>query len=155
MENLKIRDKSVDVEIFALCDAATDSMGKLNILGAFDKIGAQQLPVVYPRSSVALRVRFDRIEQGMHRIRINIVDADGQAIMKAFDNEINVSFPGEVQSLCANLVLQINGLKFEKLGQYAIDLAIDGRHEKSLPLYVLKAAAPKPPQQPQEEGGSI
>ena len=135
----------MDVEIFALCDAATDSAGKLNILGAFDKIGAQKLPAVYPRCSVALRVRFDRIEQGTHRIKINVVEADGQPIMPAFDNEINVSFPGEVQSLCANLVLQINGLKFEKLGSYAIDLAIDGRHEKSLPVYVLKVKGKKPP----------
>jgi len=134
----------VDVEIFALCDAATDSAGKLNILGAFDKIGAPKLPVVYPRCSVALRIRFDRIEQGKHRIRINVVDADGQPIMAAFDNEINVAFPGEIQSLCANIVLQINGLKFEKLGQYAIDMAIDGRHEKSLPVYVLQMAKPKP-----------
>ena len=138
------RDINVDVEIFALCDAATDSAGKLNILGAFDKIGAQKLPVVYPRCSVALRIRFERIEQGMHRIRINVVDADGQPIMAAFDNEINVSFPGEIQSLCANIVLQINGLKFEKLGQYAIDMAIDGRHEKSLPVYVLQMVKPKP-----------
>ena len=136
----------MDVEIFALCDAATDSAGKLNILGAFDKIGAQKLPLVYPRCSVALRVRFDRIEQGLHRIRINVVDADGQPIMAAFDNEINVSFPGEVQSLCANIVLQINGLKFEKHGEYAIDMAIDGRHEKSLPVYVLRIAKPNQPQ---------
>jgi len=135
----------VDIEIFALCDAATDSAGKLNILGAFDKIGAKKLPAVYPRCSVALRVRFDRIEQGKHRIKINVVEADGQPIMPAFDNEINVSFPGEVQSLCANLVLQINGLKFEKLGSYAIDLAIDGRHEKSLPVYVLQVKENKPP----------
>ena len=136
----------MDVEIFALCDAATDAAGKLNILGAFDKIGAQDLPVVYPRCSVALRIRFDRIEHGIHRIRINIIDADGQSIMAPFDNEINISFPGEMQSLCANIVLQINGLKFEKLGQYAIDMAIDGRHEKSLPIYILKARKPRPPQ---------
>lgn len=139
----------MEIEIFALCDAATDWAGKFNILGAFDKVGAQQLPVVYPRCSIALRVRFDRIEQGMHRLRINVVDADGQPIMQAFDNEINVSFPGDVQSLCANVVLQINGLKFDKLGQYAIDLAIDGRHEKSLPVYVMQTQHPKlPPAEP-------
>lgn len=136
----------MDVEIFALCDAATDSAGKLNILGAFDKVGAQSLPVVYPRCSVALRIRFDRIEHGIHRIRINVVDADGQSIMSPFDNEINVTFPGEMQSLCANIVLQINGLKFEKLGEFAVDLAIDGRHEKSLPVYVLNAPKPRTPQ---------
>ena len=127
----------MEVEIFALCDAATDQAGKLNILGAFDRIGIRKLPVVYPHCAIALRIRFDRIEEGSHRVRINVVNADGQPLTPGFDSQFTVRFPPDGQSVCANLVLQINSLKFETPGQYAIDLAIDGRHDKSLPLYIL------------------
>jgi hypothetical protein len=54
----------VNVEVFALCDAATDSGGKLNVLGAFDSLQVGAYPTVYPHCAVAVRIRFRRIEQG-------------------------------------------------------------------------------------------
>jgi len=124
----------MDVEVFALCDAATDSGGKLNILGAFDRVNTQQFPAIHPHCAIALRVRFERIEEGDHRVAINFVNADGKSVMPSVDGKIGVTFPGDVHSVCANMVLNINGLKFESPGPYAIDLAMDGRHEKSLPV---------------------
>ena len=141
----------MEVEIFALCDAATDSVGKLNILGAFDRINSREFPAVYPHCSIALRVRFERIEEGNHRVCINLVDADGKSIIPGVDGNVGVHFPGEVQSVCANLVLNINGLKFEQPGQYAIDLAIDGRHEKSLPIHVVSVQRKTETQEPEAE----
>lgn len=128
----------MDVEVFALCDAATDYGGKLNMLGAFDRINARQFPVVHPYCSIALRVRFERIEEGDHRVRINFVDADGNSIISSVDGNIGVKFPRDVHSVCANMVLGINGMKFDRAGQYSIDLAIDGRHERSLPVNVVQ-----------------
>jgi hypothetical protein len=128
----------MDVEVFALCDAATDSGGKLNILGAFDRINGRQFPLTHPHCAIALRVRFDRIEEGAHRVKMNVVDEDGQAIVPGLDGNIAITFPGDVHSVCANVVLNINGLKFQKPGQYSIDLAMDGRHEKSLPINVVE-----------------
>jgi len=126
----------MDVEIFSLCDAATESAGKLNILGTFDRLITRQLPTTHPHCAVALRIRFDRIEEGGHRVKINLVNDDGQAVFPGLDGNISVKLPPEGQSVCANLILNINGLKFQKAGQYALDLAIDGRHEKSLPVFI-------------------
>ena len=39
-------------------------------------------------------------------------------------------------TLVANLVLNIHGLKFERYGMYRIDFAIDGNIKASLPLRV-------------------
>lgn len=128
----------MEIEIFSLCDAATDYGGKLNILGTFDRIGARQFPTAHPHCSVAVRMRFERIEEGEHRVRINIVDDDGKPIGPTIDGSIGVRFPADLSSLCANLVLNINGMKFDKPGSYSIDLAVDGRHEKSLPLNVVR-----------------
>ena len=36
----------MDIQIAILCDAATDTHGKLNILGTFDTIYTSQLPAV-------------------------------------------------------------------------------------------------------------
>jgi hypothetical protein len=40
--------------------------------------------------------------------------------------------------MATNMILNLQGLKFPGFGEYSIDLAIDGRHEASLPLYVRK-----------------
>jgi len=42
------------------------------------------------------------------------------------------------------MVLNINGLKIDRPGRYSVNLAIDNRHEKSLPLTVMHVE-PKPP----------
>src|SRR2546425_8734345 len=44
---------------------------KLNLLGAFDTIHAQQLPAVHPFCSVALRVTFGSGEEGPHKLQLN------------------------------------------------------------------------------------
>lgn len=135
----------MDVEVFALCDAATDTGGKLNLLGAFDRINARQFPLVHPHCAIALRVRFDSIEEGNHRVKISLIDADGNSVIPGIDGNIGIKFPDEVQSVCANMVLNMNGVKFEKPGQYSIELALDGRHEKSLPINVIEKAHPNGP----------
>lgn len=136
----------MNIEIFALCDAAADYGGKLNLLGTFDNLRSKKFPVAHPHCAVALRVRFEQIEEGAHPVRISIVDEDGKAIGPSVDGNIGVKFSANVHSVCANMVLNINGIQFEKPGRYSIDLAIDNRHEQSLPLTVLKVE-PEPQQQ--------
>lgn len=124
------------VEIFSLCDAATSDGGKLNILGAFDTIWTAKMPMVYPQCTIALRIRFDVIERGEHKVTVNFVDSDGKHIIPPADGSITVSFLDEQRSAAANLILNMQQVKFEKFGEYSIDLAIDGRVEGSLPLLV-------------------
>ena len=126
------------VEVFSLCDAATvDAGSKLNILGAFDTIWAKTVPVVYPHFAIALRVRFESIEQGEHKVVFNFVDCDGKHILPAASGVINVSFQPEQRSASANSILNVSMVKLESYGEYAIDVAIDGRKEASLPLFVM------------------
>jgi len=126
------------IEVFSLCDAATADMGKLNILGAFDTIWATNIPAVHPQCALALRIRFERIERGEHRIIVNFVDLDGRHIIPSANGTININFPEEQRSGSANLILNIQMLRLERYGEYSIDLAIDGRRETSLPLFVMQ-----------------
>ena len=126
----------MEIETFLLCDAATDQMGKLNVLGAFDTINAAKLPVVWPHCAVTLRVRFSRIEEGGHKVRIGFMDEDGKPVLPPLEGSVDVRFRPGAQTVSVNLVLNINRLKLEGGGEYSIDLAVDGRQERSLPLYV-------------------
>jgi len=87
------------VEIFTLCDAATsDSGGKLNILGSFDRINARETPVTHPLCALAIKLRFERLEEGQKRIRISFVDSDGTAVMPTLDAATQVMFPPDESS---------------------------------------------------------
>lgn len=124
------------IEVFALCDAATDYFGKLNMLGAFDSIWVKHMPAQHPHCAVALRIRFNPIEEGEHKLKINVVDADGQLLMPSMEGNLTIKMPPKSDSVVANVVLNIQGLKFAKFGNYSIDLAVDGRQEAALPLQV-------------------
>ncbi|MBI5408072.1 MAG: hypothetical protein HZA14_01750 [Nitrospirae bacterium] len=125
------------IELFVLCDAATDYQGKLNVLGTFDTIWAKKMPAVHPQCAIALRIRFMKMEEGAHAVKINIVDEDGKGVVPPLEAGVNIRFKDTpLTSLAANMIFNLQGLKFPKQGEYAVDLAIDGRHEASLPLYI-------------------
>ena len=124
------------VEMFLLCDAATQAGGKLNVLGGFDTIFAREMPTTHPHCAVVLRTRFSRVEVGKHVIRINFVDEDGNEVLPKLEAQLEVRLDNGNDSVAANLILDINRLKLPQYGRYAIDLAIDGRHEASIPLLV-------------------
>lgn len=125
------------VEIFTLCDAATiDAGGKLNILGSFDRLNATQAPVIHPQCALAIKLRFERVEGGQKRIRIAFVDSDGKSVMPTLDATTDVQFQTEDSTATTSLALVIQHLNLPKFAEYAIDLAVDDRHEASIPLFV-------------------
>lgn len=124
----------MNLEIFALCDAATVAGGKLNILGAFDSVFANQAPGTHAQCAVAMRLRFSRLEEGEHRLKLTIVDADGKAIMNPLEGATVVKFSGDEESTVANFIINIQQLKLSQFGAYSINLALDDRHVAALPL---------------------
>ena len=125
------------VEIFTLCDAATnDAGGKLNILGSFDRLMARQEPISHPQCALAIKLRFERVEEGQKRLRIALVDSDGKSVMPTIDAATQVNFTDESPTATASVVLNIQQLKLPHFGEYAIHLAVDERHEASIPLFV-------------------
>ena len=124
------------VEIFTLCDAATDSGGKLNILGSFDHIWANNIPATHPLCAIAARIRFARIEEGNHKLKVTFADVDGKLVLPGLEASLAIRFGPDAPTIATNVVLCIQKIKLETFGEYTIDLAIDGRHEGSIPLYV-------------------
>lgn len=128
----------MNIEIFALCDAAADYQGRLSILGVFDTIFAAQLPAIHPFCSVALRMRFDRIEHGAHQLRLGIVNQDGNEVTPELEGAFTVEMPRNEQVASVNLVLNLAQLRFSNYGEYEIKLAIDQNQKDSLSFWVKK-----------------
>ncbi len=126
----------MQIEIFALCDAATADLGKLSMLGAFDTVWVTKIPAVHSQCTIALRTRFERIERGEHKFVVHFIDADGKNVIPPAQGAITMNFSEDQGSGPANLILNIQGLKLDRLGEYSIDLAIDGQQKASLPLFV-------------------
>ena len=139
----------MDIQVAVLCDAATDNNGKLNILGTFDTIFTGQLPAIHPQCSIALRMMFNKVEEGQHKVRLNFVDEDGKSLMqKPIEQQVDVQVPEDTIFLSRNFIVNIQNLRFEKEGLYSIDIAVDGRQEGSIPLLV--RVPPKPAAAEQE-----
>lgn len=131
------------IEVFALCDAATDSQGKLNILGTFDQIYSAKMPVVHPACAIALRIRFDKMEEGIHKINLQFVNPDGKPVFQPMEGEVNPKMGEDVGSVAVNLILNFHNVKFDVYADYQINLAVDDVSRATLPLRVRPLPSPR------------
>lgn len=130
------------IEIFSLCDAATDNQGKLNILGTFDQIYAAKMPVVHPACAIAMRLRFDKMEEGIHRVNLELVNPDGIPVFRPMAGEVNPRMAEDVESVAVNLILNFQHIKFDEYADYQINLTIDDVGMAVLPLRVREMPRP-------------
>ncbi len=128
----------MNIEIFTLCDAATVSGGKLNILGCFDTIGARAFPCQHPMCALAARMRFDVGEEGAHSFEFHFCDPDMRPVMKPVKQSISVEIPNE-RSQLHHHIWNILGFELKEPGEYYFELKVDGESRSRVPLYVLQA----------------
>lgn len=130
------------IEIAALCDAATEQAGRLNLLGAFDQLQANQFPFVLPACTIVFRIRFNRAETGEQKLKLNFKNAEGQKILPEMEASLPIKLREGEDSRVGNLILNVHGIKFEGPGYYSVDLAFNGAHVISLPVQIFGPAAP-------------
>ena len=122
-------------EVFVMCDGANDSHGKLNILGAFDMIVAGEFPFVHSHCTIALRLRYDHKDGQESMIRLVLQNAAGDAVLTSIDTTVKRAASAN-PTASANLIVNINALRFEKPDDYSIMLQVDGMPAAIIPLYV-------------------
>jgi hypothetical protein len=143
----------MNVDVFTLCDFAQNTPGnKMNIVGTFNRIFARQIPAVHPLCALAVLMRFQQIEQGTKNIRVSIIDSDGRPVVPILEAQLNVQISPNESDASVPLAVVIQQISLPRYGEYSVDLAVDGRQEASIPLYVLQAPLPQqmppPPTQP-------
>src|SRR5450755_2212239 len=95
----------MQLEIFTLCDAATEHAGKLNIIGTFDALRALEAPIAHPQCAIAGRLRFEQIEEGNHRVSLTFADEDGNIVMPKFDSTLAVHFGPGLRTVTSHFVM--------------------------------------------------
>ena len=139
----------MDIQIATLCDFAADYNGKMVVSGTIDVLAAPALPIVQPHCCLALRLCITPEDNGAHKFTVNIIDGDGKSIdaKMPIKADMPVDLPEDVPFLHRNLILNLQGLKFNEVGVYFIDVSIDGDVIQRLPLRIIKVNA-KNNQQP-------
>ncbi len=131
----------MDIQAALLCDYAADYQGKLCVQGAFDTLYARQFPVLHPACALALRLCFEMEDSGDHKLGISITDEDGVALDKErmpIVGELKVALPEGVSFFTRNLIMNFQGLKFEKDGVYSVDVTLDGELVSRTPVRLVK-----------------
>ncbi|MFA6546256.1 MAG: hypothetical protein WCS99_17690 [Limisphaerales bacterium] len=134
----------MDVQIASLCDSAADYGGKLCLIGAFDTILVRQFPALHPFCSVALRIVFRDTDEGKHLLRVKLIDDDGQSLLPNIETTLDIRLPENQFFASVNLVFNLQGMRFNKPGQYSTDITLDEKMIARIPLQILVM----PPEQP-------
>jgi len=125
----------MNVELFTLCDAATVSGGKLNVLGSFDSIWARAFPCNHSMCAIACKVRFDASEEGKHVFDLSFSDPDMRPVIDPIHSEFDIKV-GDRLSLVHVWIHHFVGFRFEQPGEYYFELRVDGQQGSRVPLWV-------------------
>lgn len=127
----------MEIQVATLCDSAADYNGKLCVLGAFDTIFAKSLPVVHPQCAIALRLCFKPEDDKVFKLKISLIDADGNDVIPAFEPTIEIQMPPEAYFMTRNLVMNLQRLTFKETGQFSVDVGCAGEILRRVPLRVM------------------
>jgi hypothetical protein len=134
----------MDVTFALLADAANFSReGKLNVLGAFDRIHGAQFPLVWPRMVLVMRFMATPAEFGAEKtLEIVTLDLDGKKLGTATGKMTVPSGPSGRQ-LKIDHVLPLT-MTFPQAGEYSIEILVNGEPKARVPLEVLAQADAQP-----------
>ena len=119
----------MDVDFGFLCDYA-QAADKISALGiGFERIYAAELPATHLHMSLVLRLRFHSTEAGLKHLEIEIIDSDGNLVSDPpMEMDIQVNAPETGTETAVQLAVSINGLTFQRYGDYSLHVLVD-KHE--------------------------
>jgi hypothetical protein len=120
--------------------AAEDKVGKPIIVGVFDLVHADPTvrPIVLPPFWLVAQFHAHVTEGTEHRLEIRLNDADGKDVIPRVPLTLKFVPQGPGRPLIARLLAQAGpGLQIPQLGEYSLNLFVDGRREGGVPLHVV------------------
>jgi hypothetical protein len=130
-----------------LADAAEAQPGrKFYVLGGgIDTIGAPQFPVTHPHMSLVLRLSVHPTEVDRdHFLEIRMMDSDGGELAR-LDGSFQAHGGGQPgREITLPFVMNLVNTRFERPGDYSLEILIDNQHAKSLPLRLQQVSGPPP-----------
>ena len=132
------------IPVALLADEANISQeGKLNVLGAFDRISAPRFPVLHPRMVFVFRLHAEYADAGeVFPTRVRLMDEDGGTLFDAAGELVAPPLaPGEF--ITANQIFSLVGVRFPRPGHYKFVLNVGNIGPHETPLRVMQAPVPE------------
>ena len=141
----------MDVAFALLADGANVSReGKLNILGAFDRLYASKFPFTWPRMMLVARFVASAAEYGTEKtIEIVTMDADGKKLGTA-SGKMTLPASASGRELKINHILPMT-LTFQAPGQFSIEILVNGEPKATVALEVVQREEQQNGSQPEGE----
>ena len=128
------------IPVALLADEANISQeGKLNILGAFDRIAAARYPTLHPRMVFVFRVHAEYADAGERfPTRVRLMDEDGGTLFEA-TGELTAPRLSPGEFITANQVFSLVGVRFPRPGHYKFVLNVGNLPPHETPLRLIHA----------------
>lgn len=130
------------IDLVTLCDAAVEVNGRLHVLGSIDYFWAAEVPYTHKQCALALRIRWEGFERALkHRLRIQVVDADGTSIASDFSRKfVPPALQHDDIPTVRHVIVELDAIRFETFGPYAVRVEVDGEELAALPFSVVPLA---------------
>jgi hypothetical protein len=119
-------------------DANLSQEGKLNVLGAFDRITAPSFPTVHPKMVFVIRIEASFGDAGRRMpVRVRLMDEDGGVLFEAGGELMAPEVqPGDIAT--AYQIFALMGIGFEKPGFHKFVVNLGEAPPYETPLVVVK-----------------
>jgi hypothetical protein len=141
MRHSGIEDRDARIEVFVICEGATEQDGRLSLIGAYEVIGVPAFPCVSPVITVVLRLRFWPAEGRHHLVRVEMTNPDGACVVRVGETPITLNPLNPERSIAYNLIGHFKDVRFDEPGEYTVDFYLNGRIEGRLPFCVVSNRA--------------
>jgi hypothetical protein len=133
----------MDLDFAFLADAADVPLGKLFVLGgAFDTIHVPAFPATHPVLVVVLRLLLGPTDlDRKHDLEILLLDADAHHVASAKGELMVPKSPESPQGWKQAVILPLRffNVPFQQPGHYSIEIIVDTKMVKAIPLRVIQA----------------
>ena len=136
LHEIGIADRDLRVEMFTLCDGATEQDGRISLVGTYESICAASFPCVLPHVTVVLRVRFWPQDGCLHAFRLVLTNPDGKSLGVLVDVMASMQPFTDGRSTACNLIARLQDVQIEAPGEHTLDFYVDDKLEGRLPVSI-------------------
>jgi hypothetical protein len=127
----------MELTLALLADYANISReGKLNIMGIFEQIHAQQFPATHPQMHLVIRLEATPFEMGQHTVGLSFIDDDANEVF-GIRGGLVIPESQAGQNIIAPSIFALNAITFPKAGMYEFVILADEQELGRVPLRVL------------------
>lgn len=122
-----------------LCDyAQQEPGGKINALGiGWANLTVTELPATHSQMTLVASLSGSKAEAGTKKVEVHCIDADGANVIPTLEADVDFQVQEPALEGNLNLVFNLQNLQFEKYGQYAFHLLVQGNEIARVPFSVI------------------